>query len=315
MRVLVAGASGAIGRQLLPLLDAAGHETIALVHRTPVEVRNGHVVTADVLNRTAVTTAVSELEPEAVINLLTAIPRDLNVRRFEREFERTNRLRTEGTANLVAATGGVPMIAESVAFAYAPARGEIADESRALWQDSPAAFRPALRALVELERLTDETGGVALRFGHLVGPGTGFASDGMVAEAVRGGKMPIVGDGSGTFSFIHVHDAATAIVAALERPEIRGAVNVVDDAPLPTGQWLPELARMLGARTPRRIPQWLARLVAGSWGVAFLNGLMGASNARAKAELHWRPRYARVSEAWAAELGGGAASRPQAASE
>jgi nucleoside-diphosphate-sugar epimerase len=302
MRVLVAGASGAIGRQLVPLLDAVGHETIALVHRTPVEVRNGHVVTASALDRAALTTAVSEFEPEAVVNLLTAIPQSPNPRKFEQEFALTNRLRTEGTANLVIATGGVRMLSESVAFAYAPQRGLIADESKPLWENGPKPFRPAVAALKELERMTAETGGVTLRFGNLVGPGTGFAPDGMVISAVRGRKLPIVGDGSGTFSFVHTHDAATAIVAALDRPEVRGALNVVDDQPLAARDWMPSLARLIGAPKPRRIPEWLARLVAGSWGAAFLNGMVGATNARAKAELDWRPRYARVQEAWTADL-------------
>jgi nucleoside-diphosphate-sugar epimerase len=302
MRVLVAGASGAIGRQLLPLLAAVGHETIALVHRTPVEVENGHVVSASALDRDALVMAVSEFEPEVVVNLLTAIPRNLNARKFEQEFAMTNRLRTKSTANLVAATRGVRMISESVAFAYAPRRGLIADETAPLWEEGPKPFRSTLAALKELERITAETGGLALRFGNLVGPGTGFAPDGMVVTAVRAGKMPIVGDGSGTFSFLHTHDAATAIVAALERPEVHGALNIVDDTPLPTREWLPELARMIGAREPRRIPEWLARLVAGTWGAAFLNGLVGATNARAKAELDWRPRYPRVTEAWAADL-------------
>ncbi|HTU94504.1 MAG TPA: NAD(P)-dependent oxidoreductase [Solirubrobacteraceae bacterium] len=311
MRILVAGASGAIGRQLLPLLDAVGHETIGLVHRTPVEVRNGHLVTADALDRDALTTAVSEFEPEVVVNLLTAIPHNLNPRTFERQFAQTNRLRTEGTANLVAATRGVRMISESVAFAYAPRPGLVADETAPLWERGPKAFLPALAALQELERITAETGGVCLRFGSLVGPGTGFAPDGTIVEAVRGGKLPIVGDGSGTFSFIHTHDAATAIVAALDRPEVTGALNIVDDQPLRTAEWLPALARLIGARSPRRLPQWLARLVAGSWGVAFLNGLVGATNARAKAQLDWRPRYARVQEAWQADLGG--VTRPSVA--
>ncbi len=303
MRVLVAGASGAIGRQLVPLLDAVGHETIALVHRSPVEVRNGHVVTADALDREAVTTAVSEFEPEAVVNLLTAIPHSPNPRKFEREFALTNRLRIEGTANLVVATGGVRMLSESVAFAYAPQRGLVADESTPLWENSPKPFRPALQALKELERITAETAGVALRFGHLMGPGTGFATDGVVTQTVRGGKLPIVGDGSGVFSFVHTHDAATAIVAALERPEVRGAVNIVNDEPLATAVWLPAFARYLGAPKPKRIPEWLARLVAGSWGAAFLNGLVGAHNARAKAELDWRPRYLQARDAWEAEFG------------
>ena len=239
MRILVAGASGAIGRQLLPLLDGVGHETIALVHRSTVQVENGHVVVADALDRDAVVTAVSEFEPEAVVNLLTAIPREINPRRFEQQFALTNRLRTEGTANLVVATRGVRMIAESVAFGYAPTGGVAADESRPLWHEAPRQFRPALSALEELERITAETGGVALRFGHLVGPGTGFAPDGSVTETVRARKLPLVGDGSGVFSFIHTHDAATAIIAALDRTDVLGALNVVDDVPLPTGVWLP----------------------------------------------------------------------------
>jgi nucleoside-diphosphate-sugar epimerase len=302
MRILVAGASGAIGRQLLPLLDAVGHETIALVHRTPVEVANGHVVSADALNRDALVTAVSEFEPEVVVNLLTAIPHDLNVRKFEQEFAKTNRLRTEGTANLVVATRGVRMISESIAFAYAPEAGPVADEASPLWTDSPKAFRPALAALRELERITAETGGVSLRFGSLVGPGTSFDTGGAMVEAVRGGKLPIVGDGSGIFSFVHTHDAATAIVAALDRPEVRGVLNIVDDHPLATREWLPEFAHLLGARPPRRLPEWLVRLMVGSWGVAFLNRLVGATNARAKAQLDWRPRYSRVQEAWTADL-------------
>ena len=305
MRVLVAGASGAIGRQLLPLLDAVGHETIALVHRAPVQVDNGHVVTADALDRDALVTAVSEFEPEVVVNVLTAIPHSPNPRKFEQEFALTNRLRIEGTANLAVATGGVRMISESVAFGYAPQPGLIADETAPLWEDGPKPFRPAVEALEELERITAETGGVALRFGHLVGPGTGFATDGMVITAMRGGKMPIVGDGSGTFSFVHTHDAATAIVAAIERPEVRGVLNIVDDAPRAARDWMPDLAQLIGAPKPKRVPEWLARLVAGSWGAAFMNGLIGSTNARAKAELDWRPRYARAREAWAAELGSG----------
>jgi nucleoside-diphosphate-sugar epimerase len=246
---------------------------------------------------------VSEFEPEVVVNLLTAIPHSPNPRKFDRDFAKTNRLRTEGTANLVVATGGVRMISESIAFAYAPEGGPVADESKPLWEHGPKPFRPAVEALKELERITAETGGVAVRFGSLVGPGTGFGPDGMVITAVRGGKLPIVGDGSGIFSFVHTHDAATAIVAALERPEVRGAVNIVDDHPLATRDWVPALARLIGAPKPKRIPEWLARLVVGSWGAAFLNGMAGAANARAKATLDWRPRYARVQEAWQADLG------------
>jgi nucleoside-diphosphate-sugar epimerase len=303
MRVLVAGAGGAIGRQLLPLLDAVGHETIALVHRNPVNVEGGHSVIADALDRDALTVAVSEFEPEAVVNLLTAIPRRFNPRQFEQAFLTTNRLRTEGAANLAIATRGARMISEALAFAYAPGDGAIADESRPFWERGPKPFRPAVRALQELERITAETGGVALRFGHLHGPATGFAPDGGLTEEARGGKLPIVGDGSGTFSFIHTHDVATAIVAALERPQVRGAVNIVDDEPQPVRRWLPEFARLAGGPAPKRVPAWLARLAAGSWGAAYMNGLVGADNARARAELDWRPRHGRAQDGWAADFG------------
>lgn len=302
MRVLVAGASGAIGRQLLPLLDATGHETIALVHRTGLHTEATHTVTADALDRRSLIPAVAEFEPEAVVNVLTAIPRRMNPRRFAQQIAPTNRLRTEGTANLATAAPGARLISEGVAFAYSPRGGPVADESRPLWADGPRAFRPAVRALQECERLTAGSGGVVLRFGHLYGPGTGFAPDGVVTEQVRAGKLPIVGDGSGRFSFTHTHDAATAIVAALDQPDVAGAVNVVDDEPLATERWLPEFARVAGGPAPKRIPAWAARLAAGSWGVAFMNGLTGAANHRAHAELHWRPRYRRVQEGWEAEF-------------
>jgi nucleoside-diphosphate-sugar epimerase len=307
MRVFVTGASGAIGLRLVPQLISQGHEVIGTFRSSAeraerLRVLGAEAVELDVLDALAVRKAVLNAKPEAIIHEATALAGGGFSRKLDKTFAQTNRLRTEGTANLVVATGGVRMISESVAFAYAPEARPVADESAPLWEHGPKPFRPAVEALKELERITVETGGVTLRFGSLVGPGTGFGPDGMVVEAVRGGKLPIVGDGSGTFSFVHTHDAATAIVAALERPEVRGVLNIVDDEPLAARDWLPAFARLLGARTPRRIPQWLARLVVGSWGAAFLNGLTGASNARAKTELDWRPRYAGVQEAWRADL-------------
>jgi nucleoside-diphosphate-sugar epimerase len=302
MRVLVAGASGAIGRQLLPLLDATGHEVTALVHRTPVFVANGRSVTADALDRESVRMAVAEFEPEVILNLLTAIPQRMDPRKFTEQIAQTNRLRTEGAANLAAAAPGVRLISEGLAFAYSPAGGPLADESRPLWVSGPKRFRAAVRALTECERVTTQSGGLVLRFGHLYGPGTGFAPDGAVTERVRAGKMPIVGDGSGTFSFTHVHDAATAIVAALDKPERRGAVNIVDDNPITTGRWLPAFAAVAGGPAPKRVPAWMARIAVGSWGAAYMNGLVGADNARARHDLHWRPRYGRVQDGWASDF-------------
>jgi nucleoside-diphosphate-sugar epimerase len=286
---------------LLPLLDEIGHDVTALVHTKPIQAGRTRSVTADVLDRIELIAAVREHEPEAVINLLTAIPRGLNPRTFKRQFALTNRLRSEGTANLVEASRGARMIAEGLAFAYAPTGAGLADEGRPLWTDGPKAFRPAVGALLELERLTEETRGVVLRFGHLYGPGTGFAPDGPFTEQVRAGKAPIVGDGSGRFSFTHTHDAATAIVAALEKPDVHGPLNVVDDTPLEVSRWLPAFATLVGGPAPKHVPEWIARLAVGGWGAAYMNQLVGADNRRARETLDWRPRFAAVQDGWQAD--------------
>lgn len=153
---------------------------------------------------------------------------------------------------------------------------------------------PPVRALLELERLTATAGGLVLRFGHLYGPGTRFALDGGFPQQIRARKAPIVGDGSGRFSFIHTADAATAIVAAIDKLDVRGPLNVVDDEPVEVRHWLPELADLLGGPPPKRVPTWIARLVAGGWGAAYMNGLVGADNGRARQALDWRPHYGRV---------------------
>ena len=175
--------------------------------------------------------------------------------------------------------------------------------NRPLWEDGPAAFRPAVAALAQCERITAQAGGLVLRFGHLYGPGTGFAPDGMVAERVRAGKMPIVGDGSGRFSFTHTHDAATAIVAALDKPEAhrraqRRRRRAAGDRRLAA----PVRGRGGGSATQAG-PGRLARMVAGGWGVAYMNRLAGASNHRARARLDWRPRFRRAPEGWEADFG------------
>jgi nucleoside-diphosphate-sugar epimerase len=308
MRILVAGASGAIGRQLVPILKSTGHTPIALVHENKEVGGASAIAEADALDRKAVAAAVAQARPDAIVNLLTAIPQQLNPRRFASQMALTNRLRTVGTANLIAAGADLPLVSASVAFAYAPdRRGGLADEGRRLWTDGPKQFRPAAAALVELERMTVEHGGIVLRMGHLYGPGTMFAAGGSFTEQVRAGKAPIVGDGHGTFSFIHTHDAATAILSAVERPELSGPLNVVDDVPISTGRWLPLLAEVLAAPKPKRVPAGLARLAVGSWDVAYMNGLVGASNQRARTTLEWRPRFPSVENGFRLELQGGPA--------
>ncbi|WP_445527778.1 NAD-dependent epimerase/dehydratase family protein [Streptomyces cyslabdanicus] len=298
MRVLVAGASGVIGSRLVPLLIAVGHDVVALARgprRTAeLEAVGAGVVAADALDRDQLLAAVQQAAPDAVVNLLTAIPADVDPRHLARDFALTNRLRTEGTRNLLAAAraaGAGRIVAQGLAYGYQPGAG-LANENDPLWHDAtPRQFAPVLAALDSLEEQTAEAGGTVLRFGHLHGPGSAYAADGAFTAQVRAGKVPLVGGGHSVFSFTHADDAATAIVAALDR-DAGGVLNVVDDDPAPLHVWLPEFAAGLGAPAPKRAPAALARLAVGGWGVAFMNQLRGADNARARLALNWRPRYA-----------------------
>jgi nucleoside-diphosphate-sugar epimerase len=301
MRVLVAGATGVIGRALVPLLTSVGHEVVALSRKPGAD-----SVSADALDRAALHKAVRDAAPDAVVNMLTAIPAEIDSRHLTRDFGPTNRLRTEGTRNLYEAArdaGTAKIVAQGLAYAYDPVGDSPANEDAPLWQRPPKQFVPVLAALKELEQRTADAGGTVLRFGHLYGPGTMYAADGSFVQQVLAGKVPLVGGGNSVFSFIHAHDAATAVIAALDRPA-SGPLNIVDDAPAPMHEWLPELARMLDAPQPKKAPAALARLAVGGWGVAFMNGLRGADNARAALTLDWRPRYASWREGFAAELNG-----------
>jgi nucleoside-diphosphate-sugar epimerase len=306
MRVFVAGATGAIGRQLVPMLLAAGHQVTGLARsearRQAVERLGAQAVVADALDRDALVSAVVAARPEAVVHQLTSIPRALDPRRTAKQFEATGRLRTEGTRNLIegaAEAGAGRFAAQSIAFAYAPEGSAVKDESEPLWADAPAAFAPTVAAVEELERQVLEANGAVLRYGHIYGDGTGYAPDGAIAEMVRKRRYPIVGDGGGVFSFVTTADAARAAKLALER-DVRGVLNVVDDDPAPLREWLPEFARALGAPPPRRIPAWLARPLAGEFGVRSLTRLRGADNSRAKLELGWQPAPASWREGFAA---------------
>jgi nucleoside-diphosphate-sugar epimerase len=286
MRVLVAGATGVIGASLVPLLRAAGHDVVAMSRRPAA----GDVA-ADALDREAVRRAVRDAAPDVVVNMLTAIPAAVDPRHLARDFTLTNRLRTEGTRNLIEAAGGARVISQGLAYAYQPAPG-LADEDQPLWTShTPRQFAPVLAALIELERLTVAAGGVVLRFGHLYGPGTAYAPDGSFAAQVRAGKVPLVSGGNAVFSFTHTEDAAGAVVAALDRGDAGRILNVVDDTPVPLHDWLPAYAGLVGGPAPKPAPAPIARLVVGGWGVAFMNRLRGADNARARNELDWTPRH------------------------
>ncbi|NED95773.1 NAD(P)-dependent oxidoreductase [Phytoactinopolyspora alkaliphila] len=306
MRVLVAGATGVIGRQLIPMLKEIGHDVVALT-RAPGGPDAGYeTVVADALDPKATASAVDKAEPDAVVHLLTAIPKQLNPKRLASEFAVTNRLRTEGTRNLIEAmrpAGSIRVIAQGLAYAYRPAGAQLADEDAAFWTDGPKQFRPVVAALLEHERLTREAGGLVLRFGHLYGPGSSYAPDGEFTRQVRGGKVPIVGGGKSVFSFTHAYDAASAIAAALSTPAT-GAFNVVDDDPTPMRIWLPQMAQMLGAPAPKKAPAWLARTAVGGWGVAFMTSLRGADNRHARSQLDWRPTYPSWRDGFTADLAG-----------
>jgi nucleoside-diphosphate-sugar epimerase len=301
MRVLLAGATGVIGRQAVPVL-AAGHRVVGLA-RTPARLPGAEVVAANALDTAAVAAAVRSAAPDVIVHMLTAIPDAVDPRHLARDMAATDRLRTLGTANLIAAAGGARVIAQGVAYAYDPAGPPVKDENAPLWRDPPAQFAPALAAQLEQERRVTEAGGLVLRFGHLYGPGSSFAPDGSFARRLTAGKVPLVGDGASMFSFLHAHDAATAILAAVEQPAATGVLNVVDDQPTLVHDWLPAMAAMLGGPAPRHVPAWLGRLLVGGWGMAYMTGLAGASNARARWRLGWRPTYGGWRDGLTADLG------------
>jgi 2-alkyl-3-oxoalkanoate reductase len=237
-----------------------------------------------------------QAEPEVVVHLLTALPPRLDYKAKQDPLAPTNRLRSEGTRNLLAAAkaaGARRVIAESVAFFYAPEGDWVKDEEAPLFRDAPGVFGPAAVALADLERQVIGAEGIeslVLRYGWLYGPGTYFDREGSQTEDALKRRVPIVGQGDGTFSFVQVEDAAAATVAAVERGA-PGVYNVVDDEPAQMHEWVPVFCEAVGAKKPRRVPVWLARLVAGAAAAGTATQLRGASNAKAKRELDWQPRY------------------------
>jgi 2-alkyl-3-oxoalkanoate reductase len=299
MRVFVAGASGAIGRPLVPKLIAAGHEVTGMTRSEAKaeELRGAgaRAVVVDVFDADALEAAMSEASPEVVVHQLTDLPARMNFRNKDL-YTGTNRLRTEGTRNLVRgarAAGAHRFVAQSIAFAYRSEGGPVKTEKDPLTDDAPPPFGSGVEALRELDRLvlgTEGLGGLVLRYGFYYGPGTHYGPDGTVTKDVRKRRLPIVGAGTGVFSFIHVDDAADATVAAVERGA-PGIYNIVDDEPAPLREWVPVLAEAAGAKPPRRVPLWVARLVAGGQAAEFAIGLRGASNEKAKRELGWQPAH------------------------
>jgi nucleoside-diphosphate-sugar epimerase len=303
MKVFVAGAGGALGKQLVPQLVADGHEVVGMIRsRSKQDLVRGlgaRPVVADALDRDEVVRVVSEAKPEVVVHQLTAIPANLNPRRFDRDFAPTNRLRTEGTDHLLAAAraaGAHRFVAQSFAgWPYAHSDSEVKTEDDPLDPEPVASFRSTLDAIRHLERtVAGDNGieGLVLRYGAFYGPGTslGAEPEGNVTEMVRKRRFPVVGSGAGVWSFIQIDDAAAATVAAI-RGGPSGIYNVVDDDPAPVSEWLPGLAAAVGAKPPRRVPRWLGRLAGGEGATVMMTEICGASNAKAKRELGWQPRY------------------------
>jgi 2-alkyl-3-oxoalkanoate reductase len=302
MKVFVAGATGAIGKQLVPILVERGHEVVGTTRseskRALVRSLGGRPVVLDALDPDAVGRAVTEAEPEVIVHELTAIPASPNLRRIDREFAATNRLRTEGTDHLLSAgraAGVRRFVAQSFAGWFARAGGAVKDEDAPHDPAPPAAVRPLVDGIRYLEAaVTGSEGidGLALRYGGFYGPGTSFATEPPteMVEMVRKRRFPIVGDGGGVWSFIHIEDAATATADAIERGA-PGIYHVVDDDPAPVREWLPVAAEGVGAKPPRRLPRWVGRLIAGEAATLMMTEARGASNAKAKRELGWQPRY------------------------
>jgi nucleoside-diphosphate-sugar epimerase len=303
MKIFIAGASGAIGRPLIRQLRERDHEVVGMTrsNAAAIEQLGAEAVVADAFDADAVRSAVAASEPDVVVNELTDLGRPLNPRKYQEWLAGTNRLRREGTRNLVdaaVAAGVAKFISQSVAFAYTfepgvktedapihgPAAGEMGEAMESLEQQTLAA-----------------PGGIVLRYGFFYGPGTSYAAEGQQIEMIRKRQMPIVGGGNGQFPFVHVEDAAAATVAAIERGA-PGIYNVADDEPAPAHDFIPYLAQLVGAKKPWRVPAFVARFAAGGM-ARFATNLQPVSNAKAKRDLGWEPRYASWRDGFRHELG------------
>jgi len=301
MRVFVAGATGAIGRRLIYKLVQSGHAVAGMTRREEkaplLRVLGADPILVDALDSDGVAKAIREFRPEVIVNELTAIPSRLNFRRFDEEFAQTNRLRTEGTDNLIAGAHGAGVrrfISQSyAAWPYVREGSSVKIEEDPFDPNPPIALRSTMDALKYLESVTrgmQGIKGIVLRYGAFYGPGTSLCKGGPLVEDLRRRKFPIVGKGTGVWSFIHIDDAAAATVAAVEGGAA-GVYNIVDDDPAPVSQWLPELAADVGAPKPLHLPAFLARFLIGDHGIMMMTEIRGASNAKAKRLLQWKPQW------------------------
>jgi nucleoside-diphosphate-sugar epimerase len=300
MIVFVAGATGAMGRQLVPRLVAAGHEVTGMTSKATNRGLVGDLgatpVVANALDPDQVADAVGRARPDAIVHQLTAI-RSVDLRHFDRDFAVTDRLRTEGTDHLLSAGRAVGVrrfVEQSAVYGfYARSGGAVKSEEGPLDPSPPREMRATAAAIRHLEAAVlgaTWTEGLVLRYGAFYGPGTSLSDGGEQFDLVRRRRFPLVGDSAGVWSFVHIADAAEATAAAVERGG-RGVYNVVDDDPAPVSEWLPALARTLGAKEPMRVPRFVGRLFAGEVAAVFMIEIRGASNAKAKRDLDWQPTY------------------------
>jgi nucleoside-diphosphate-sugar epimerase len=315
MRVFIAGATGAVGSRLAPLLSDEGHDVFGSSRndagRAAVDAAGATGIVMDPLDAGSVREAIAEAKPDVVVHQLTALSGMTgNLKKWDQDFAVTNRLRTEGTDHLLAAaraSGVRRFVAQSYGGHWTNQRtgGPVKSEDDPLVDRAGTEATQSLRALKHLERaVTTAPGleGLVLRYGNFYGPGNTLSRDGEMGELVRRGKIPVVGGGRGVWSWIHIDDAVAATVAAIERGE-PGIYNVVDDDPAPVSDWLPYLAEQLGGKQPMRIPAWLARPLIGEFGVELMTSVRGSSNAKAKRELGWAPRYSSWREGFRTGIG------------
>ncbi|MBA3528100.1 MAG: NAD(P)-dependent oxidoreductase [Propionibacteriaceae bacterium] len=301
MRIFLAGATGAVGRRLLPVLVGAGHQVVGTTRSSqrarPLQAVGAEAVVLDVLDREAVLASVTAAKPDVVIHQATALAGFASLRKFDDYFTQTNRLRTDGTDHLLAAAriaGARRFIAQSyTGWPNSRTGSAVKTEEDPLDRQPTATSRRSLAAITYLESAVtsaDGIEGVVVRYGSLYGPGTALGINGDMVEMVRRRRFPIVGGGAGVWSHVHIDDAATATMLAVE-VGVPGTYNIVDDEPAPITDWLPELARAIGAEPPRHVPAWLARPLLGEQGIAMMTAIRGSSNAKAKRELGWKLIY------------------------
>jgi nucleoside-diphosphate-sugar epimerase len=313
MRIFVAGAAGAVGSRLVPALVRRGHDVVGTTHDAgkadAVRALGAEPAVVDALNRDQVMAAVADAKPEVVVHQLTALSGPPDLRHFDRYFAMTNRLRTEGLDHLLAAAeaaGVRRFVAQSfTGWCNERTGGPVKTEDDPI---DPHPTKVSLDTVLAIQYVQSAVmaapglAGVVLRYGAFYGPGNAIGTGGMLLEMVRKRQFPVVGGGTGVWSFVHIDDAAEATLLAIEGGP-PGVYNIVDDDPAPVHEWLPYLAQVTGARPPMRLPAWLARPMIGEQGVSVMTRIRGSSNAKAKAVLDWEPRHASWRQGFREALG------------